>query len=159
MKGYLKYSTAEMPDDESMRAPSIDVLSKKYSKENVDVWHCASSKAVPILGRTMSLCLPERRSDVLIRGFGECGSVIEERRGRVNVSKFDLRRRGVNLTELDPGPSVSEVGVKREEFDRKGSVVMDPQELSEVLRNVIISVKKDDSKDVIVDDKGNVVKK
>lgn len=54
----------------------------------------------------------------------------------------------------------SEVGARRDEVDRRGSVVMDPQEFSDVLRNVIMSVKKcDDSKDVIVDDKGNVVTK
>ena len=144
MKGYLKYSTAEMLEDESMRAPSIDVLSKKYSKENVDVWHCAPSKAVPMLGRSMSLCLLEKRRDMLLGGFGECGSVVEERRGRASLSEFDLHRGGVSLRELDPGPSVSEVGVKREEVEKRGSVVMDPQELSDVLRNVIISVKNED---------------
>ena len=34
-----------------------------------------------------------------------------------------------------------------------------PQEFSDVLRNVIISVKTEDRQDLIVDDKGNVVKK
>lgn len=160
MKGYLKYSTSEMPDEQTMRPPSIVVLSKKYTRENVDVWHCAPSKVVPILSRTMSLRLPEKRNDMLLGGFGESGSVVEERRGRLSVSEADVRRGGVSFTELDPGPSVSEVGARRDEVDRRGSVVMDPQEFSDVLRNVIMSVKKcDDSKDVIVDDKGNVVTK
>ena len=75
------------------------------------------------------------------------------------MSEYDLHREGVSLRELDPGPLVSEVGVKREEVEKRGSVVMDPQEFSDVLRNVIISVKNEDRQDLIVDDKGNVVKK
>lgn len=78
----MKYSTSEMPEETAMRAPSIVVLSKKYTRENVDVWHCAPSRAVPILSHTMSMCLPERRRDLLLGGFGECGSVVDERRAR-----------------------------------------------------------------------------
>ena len=75
------------------------------------------------------------------------------------MSEFDLHRGGFSLRELDPGPLVSEVGVKREEVEKRGSVVMDPQEFSDVLKNVIMSVKTEDKQDVIVYDKGNVVKK
>ena len=100
----------------------------------------------------MSLCLPEKRRDMLLGAFGECGSVVEERRGRASLSEFDLHRGGVSLREFDPGPSVSEVGVKRDEVEKRGSVVMDLQEFSDVLRHVIISVKNDDKQDVIVDD-------
>ena len=96
---------------------------------------------------------------MLLGGFGECGSVVKERRGRASLSEFDLHKGGVRLRELDPGPSVSEVGVKRDGVEKRGSVIMDPQEFSDVLRHVIISVKSDDKQDVIVDDKGNVVKK
>ena len=49
-----------------------------------------------------------------------------ERRGRASLSEFDLHRGGVSLRELDPGPSVSEVvsevGVKRDEVEKRGSV-------------------------------------
>jgi hypothetical protein len=160
MKGYLKYSTSDMPDDTTMRPPSISVLSKKYTRENVDVWHCAPTRPVPILSRSLSLGLPEQRRDLLLGGFGECGSTVDDRRGRVSVSEIEVRRGGIGIMELDPGPSVSEVGERRNVVDKKGSVVMDPHEFSDVLRNVIMSVKQgEDSKDVIIDDKGNVVSK
>lgn len=160
MKGYLKYSTSDMPEDSQMRAPSIVVLSKKYTNDNVDVWHCPPTKAIPILTRTKSVGLPERRRDLLLGGFGESGSVIHERRGRLSLSEIDVRRGGDESSDVDPGPSISEVGVSKEEVDRRGSVVMDAAEFSNVLRNVIISVKNSDvTQDVIVDDKGNVVSK
>ena len=107
----------------------------------------------------MSLGLPEKGRDMLLEGFGECGSVVEERRGRVSVSEVDLHRGGVRLTKFDPRPSVSKVGGRKDEVNRRGSVVMDPQEFFDVLWNVIMSIKSDDSKDVIVDNKGNVVTK
>ncbi|THG23502.1 hypothetical protein TEA_026351 [Camellia sinensis var. sinensis] len=157
MKGYLKYSTSDMPEDSQMRAPSIVVLSKKYTNDNVDVWHCPPTKAIPILTRTKSVGLPERRRDLLLGGFGESGSVIHERRGRLSLSEIDVRRGGDDTSDVDPGPSISEVGVSKEEVDRRGSVVMDAVEFSNVLRNLIISVKNSDvTQDVIVDDKGNV---
>ena len=161
MKGYLKYSTSDMPEDSVIRAPSIVVLSKKYTRENVDVWHCAPSRPIPILSRTMSMgFMPEKRRDILLGGFGECGSVIDERRGRLSVSEIELRRTNAESSDIDPGPSVSEVEFKKDDGHRRGTVVMDAQEFSDVLRNVIISVQKDgESKDVIIDDKGNVVSK
>ncbi|THG06991.1 hypothetical protein TEA_022906 [Camellia sinensis var. sinensis] len=70
MKGYLKYSTSEMSEDSQLRAPSIVVLSKKYTTANVDVWHCAPIEVLLILSRTKLVGLP-----------GESGSVIDERRG------------------------------------------------------------------------------
>ncbi|GMP34325.1 hypothetical protein CsSME_00007236 [Camellia sinensis var. sinensis] len=36
MKGYLKYSMSDMPKDSQTRVPSIFVLSKKYTNDNVD---------------------------------------------------------------------------------------------------------------------------
>ncbi|GMP90283.1 hypothetical protein CsSME_00041485 [Camellia sinensis var. sinensis] len=156
MKGYLKYFTSDMPEDSQMRAPSIVVLSKKYTNDNVDVWHCPPTKAIPILTRTKSIGLLERRRDLLLGGFGESGSAIHKRRGRLSLSEIDVRRGGDDTSDVDPGPSISEVG--KEEVDRRGSVVMDAAEFSNVLRNVIISVKNSDvTQDVIVDDKGNVV--
>ena len=83
---HLKYCTSEMLKDEKMRALSIEISSKKYSKENVDVWHCAPSKVVLILGRTTSLVLLESRREMLLGGFGKCGSVIEDHRGRARIS-------------------------------------------------------------------------
>ena len=85
MKGYLKYSMSDMPKDSQMRAPFIVVISKKYTYENVDVWHCPPTKAIPILTRSKSVGLPERRRDLLLGGFGESGSVIHECRGRLSL--------------------------------------------------------------------------
>ncbi|THG12217.1 hypothetical protein TEA_011835 [Camellia sinensis var. sinensis] len=83
--------------------------------------------------------------------------VIHERRGRLSLSEIDVRRGGDDTSDVDPGPLISEVGVSKEEVDRRGSVVMDAAEFSNVLRNVIISVKNSDvTQDIIVDDKGNV---
>ena len=160
MKGYLKYSTSDMPEDSQMRALSIVVLSKKYTNDNVDVWHCPPTKPIPILTQTKSMGLPERRRDLLLGGFGESGSVIHERRGRLGLLEIDVRRGGDDTSDVDRSPSISEVGVSKEEVDRRGSVVMDAAEFSNVLRNVIINVKNSDvTQDVIVDDKGNVVSK
>ncbi|GMP70470.1 hypothetical protein CsSME_00029312 [Camellia sinensis var. sinensis] len=157
MKGYLKYSTSDMLEDSQIRAPFIVVLSKKYTNDNVDVWHCAPPKAISILTRTKSVRLPERQRDLLLGGFGESGSVIQERRGHLSLSEIDVRRDGDDTSDVDPGLSISEVGVSKKEIDRKGIVVMDSAEFSNVLRNVIISVKNSDvSSDVIVDDEGNV---
>ena len=97
---------------------------------------------------------------MLLGGFGESGSVIHELRARLSLSEMDVRRGGDDTSDVDPGPSISEVGVSKEEVDRRGSVVMDPAEFSNVLRNVIINVKNSDvTQDVIVDNKGNVVSK
>lgn len=134
MKRYLKYSTSEMPEDSVFRPPVIQVLSKKYSSENVDVWHYAPTKVVPVLTCSVSLALPERRRDTLFGSFGEFGSTIEDIRGRLSVCDVDMRKCD---SEIDPGPSVSEVGLRRDNSDKKGSVVMDAQEFSDVLRNVI----------------------
>ncbi|KAL6988065.1 hypothetical protein U1Q18_052582 [Sarracenia purpurea var. burkii] len=158
MKGYLKYLISEMPDDSVMRAHSIVVMSKKYSRENVDVWHCAPSRPVPILIRIISMDLLDRRRDLLIGGFGESGSVIDERRPHISLSEVDVLRGGEQQAVIDPGPSVSEVGVSRNEVERRGSIIMDPDEFSNVLRNVITSVRKsEERKELIVDDKGNAV--
>ena len=113
MKGYLKYFTSDMPEDSQMRAPSIVVLSKKYTNDNGDVSHCAPTKAIPILTRTKSVGLPEKRRDLLLRGFGENGLVIHKCRGRLSLSKIDVRRGGDNTSDVDPGPSISEVRVKQ----------------------------------------------
>ncbi|GMP79866.1 hypothetical protein CsSME_00035212 [Camellia sinensis var. sinensis] len=56
--------------------------------------------------------------------------------------KITLRSQigGDESSDVDPGPSISEVGVSKEEVDRRGSVVMDAAEFSNVLRNVIINL-------------------
>ena len=58
------------------------------------------------------------------------------------MSEIDVRRSGIESSDVDPSPSISEVGVTKEEVDRIGSVVMDAAEFSNVLRNVIINVKR-----------------
>ncbi|GMQ03618.1 hypothetical protein CsSME_00049363 [Camellia sinensis var. sinensis] len=45
-----------------------------------------------------------------------------------------------DTSDVVPGPSISEVGVSKEEVDRRGSVVMDTAEFFNVLRNVIINL-------------------
>ena len=97
--------------------------------------------------------LPERRRDLLLGGFGESGLVIHKCRSRLSLFEIDVRRGGDDTSDVDPGPSISEVGVSKEEVNRRGSVVMDPTKFFDVLRNVIISVKYSDvTQDVIVDD-------
>ncbi|GMQ01789.1 hypothetical protein CsSME_00048304 [Camellia sinensis var. sinensis] len=77
--------------------------------------------------------------------------------GVVLLEKGIAGRGGDGASDVDPGPSISEVGVIKKEVDRRGSVVMDPAEFSDVLQNVIINVKNSDvTQNVIVDDKGNV---
>ena len=65
------------------------------------------------------MCLPERRRDLLLGGFGESGLAIHERRGRLSLSDIDVRRGGDDTIDVDPGPSISEIGVSKEDVDRR----------------------------------------
>ncbi|THF97579.1 hypothetical protein TEA_023606 [Camellia sinensis var. sinensis] len=147
-----------MLEDSQLKAPSIVVLSKKCTTTNVNVWHCASIEVLLILSRTKLVGLLERRRDLLLGGFGKSGSIIDIRRGCLSLSEIDVRKAGDGASDVDPGPSILKVGVARkDEIDKRWSIVMDNPKFSDVLRNVIMRVKKND--DVIVDDKGNVIKK
>ncbi|CAL5406488.1 unnamed protein product [Camellia sinensis] len=100
--------------------------------------------------------LPERQRDLLLGGFGESGLVIHECRSRLTLFEIDVHRGGDDTSDVDPAPSILNVSVSKEEVDRRGSIFVDPAEFSNVLRNVIISVKNSDvTQDVIVADKGN----
>ncbi|THG21592.1 hypothetical protein TEA_019605 [Camellia sinensis var. sinensis] len=101
---------------------------------NVDVWHCPSTEALSILSRTKSVGLPQRQRDLLLGGFGENGSVIDECKGCFNLSEIDVCRGGDGASDVDPGPSISEVGAARkDEVDKRCSVVMDDGVLIVVL--------------------------
>ena len=103
--------------------------------------------------------LLERRIDLLLGGFEESGSVIHEHMNRLSLSEIDVCRGGDDANDVDPGLSILEVGASRKDkVNQRGSVVMDPAEFVDILWNVIMSVKSsEESKDVIVNDKGNVV--
>ncbi|KAF5957988.1 hypothetical protein HYC85_005213 [Camellia sinensis] len=85
----------------------------------------------------------ERRRDLLLGGFGKSGLVIHERRGRLSLPEIDVRIGGDGSSDVDPSLSISEIGVRKEEVDQRGSVVKDPVEFSDVLLNVIMRVTKD----------------
>ncbi|THG05431.1 hypothetical protein TEA_011825 [Camellia sinensis var. sinensis] len=91
---------------------------------------------------------------------GEGDEYIYHSKGHsLNPGQRDWTRSGDGANDVDPGPSISEVGATRkDEVDRRGSVVLDPAEFYDILRNIIINIKNNDvTRDVIVDDKGNAM--
>ncbi|KAF7148270.1 hypothetical protein RHSIM_Rhsim03G0113200 [Rhododendron simsii] len=127
LRASLSFSTHAFLDEVEFRPPIIEVNSKIFTANNVDVWYCERTTAIARLSRTLStISLP--RTAFLTAPMGQYGSTTTEFMAAWRSTSV-LEHPIIENNNEDPEPSASQVG------SHNSCVTFDDQQMERIVKS------------------------
>lgn len=139
-KGKLKLSSAKHSVDIPFRAPTVKLLSKQFCEKDVDFWHVGYGKWERRLVKSASLSRSGLKGPIEIcpgENWATKSTIITNKSNAdLSISDDLLPYRELNklgTSVLDPGDSVSMVGIQRSQ----SNITMSMSQLNELVKSTV----------------------
>ncbi|KAG5521906.1 hypothetical protein RHGRI_034207 [Rhododendron griersonianum] len=129
LRASLTSSTHAFPDEVEFRPPIIEVDSKIFTANNVDVWHCERTTTIARLSRTNST-ISHPKTSFLTVPMGQYESTITEFMAAQRSTSV-LEHPIIENNNEDPRPSVSQVG------SHNSCVTFDDQQMERIVKSSV----------------------